>query len=244
MPSENRRILIVEDEHHIAEGLKLNLELAGHTVKWAVNGVVGLEYWREFKPDLIVLDIMMPELDGHGVLKAIRKVDLRLPVLILSAKNESVDKVKAFREGVDDYLGKPFSLDEFMVRVERLLVKASWLAQEEVKLANKSELEPVQFGSNTVYLSLLKAQTKGGEINLTEQEVKLLHLFFTHPGLPLKRSQLLEVGWGYAEDTNTRTLDNFMVRFRKYFEKSPKSPKYFCSVRGIGYLWDPTGKGR
>jgi two-component system alkaline phosphatase synthesis response regulator PhoP len=244
--NEAKKILIVEDEPHIAEGIMLNLELAGHSVQWAANGVIGLEMWKSFKPDLVVLDIMMPELDGHGVLKKIRAENQQLPVLILSAKNESVDKVKAFKEGVDDYLGKPFALDEFMARVDRLLIKASWLTKNdssEISGADR-EGEATSFGHNTVYPKLLKAQTKKGEINLTEQEVKLLNLFFSHPGLPLKRAQLLEVGWGYSEDTNTRTLDNFMVRFRKYFEKDPKKPKYFCSVRGVGYLWDPTGKGR
>ena len=245
MPTEitTKKILVVEDEHHIAEGIKLNLELAGHEVQWAANGVLGLDLWKSFSPDLIVLDIMMPELDGHGVLREIRKVDQKLPVLILSAKNESVDKVKAFSEGVDDYLGKPFALEEFLARVDRLLLKASWLASEQQSVEQKDS-QPISFGPNTIYPQLLKAKTKNGEINLTDQEVKVLNFFCSNPNIPLKRADLLEVGWGYSEDTNTRTLDNFMVRFRKYFEKDPKKPKYFCSVRGVGYLWDPSGKGR
>lgn len=232
-----KRILVVEDERHIAEGIKLNLELQGHHVTWAPNGIIGLKCWQEIKPDIIILDIMMPELDGHGVLEKVRSVDKQLPILILSAKNESVDKVRAFKSGVDDYLGKPFSLDEFLLRVERLLERASWYQSKEAKKA-------VSFGENIVNLALLKAETPNGVIDLTDQEVKVLDLFFQNPKTPLKRSVILEAGWGYSEDVNTRTLDNFMVRFRKYFEFDPKKPQYFCSVRGVGYLWNPDGDGR
>lgn len=239
------RILVVEDERHIAEGLKLNLELAGHEVKLAANGKIGLELWKTFKPELVILDIMMPEVDGHGVLQKIRSVDLRLPILILSAKNASVDKVKAFRGGVDDYLGKPFSLEELMLRVERLLLRSSW--SEDETSGNKGDevkLSKYAFGPHEVDLIRMKAMTPAGEVDLTEHEVKLLELFFHHPDRPLKREEILEAVWGYGEMVNTRTLDNFMVRFRKYFEESPKKPKFFCSVRGVGYLFSPEGKGR
>lgn len=237
---KNAKVLVIEDERHIAEGLKLNLELAGHQVELASNGRIGLEKWESFKPDLIILDIMMPEIDGHGVLQRIRSVDLRLPILILSAKNASVDKVKAFKGGVDDYLGKPFSLEELMLRVERLLVRANWGPPK-----NDTILEQMhQFGPNSVDLVKMKAITSSGTIDLTEQEVKVLELFFSRPHVPLKREEILEAGWGYAGEINTRTLDNFMVRFRKYFEKNPKRPQYFCSVRGVGYLFSPDGKGR
>jgi len=240
------RILVVEDESHIAEGIKLNLELGGNIVEVASNGVIGLEKWKSFSPDLIVLDIMMPELDGHHVLQEIRKSDTELPILILSAKNESVDKVRAFKGGVDDYLGKPFSLDEFLLRIERLLTRARWLkeAKQTKSFDSESEIIEVSFGQNRVNLEELKAYTQDGEINLTEQEAKILMLFFTHPGKPLKRQELLEAGWGYTQEVNTRTLDNFMVRFRKYFEINPKKPMYFQSIRGVGYIWSPDGQAR
>lgn len=245
MNEKGAKVLVVEDERHIAEGLKLNLELAGHQVELAPNGRIGLEKWESFKPDLIVLDIMMPEVDGHGVLQKIRSVDLRLPILILSAKNASVDKVKAFKGGVDDYLGKPFSLEELMLRVERLLVRSQWSkkAKEDSEKV-KETIKGMTFGPNDVDLVKMKATTAIETIDLTEQEVKVLELFFSKPDLPLKREEILEVGWGYAGEINTRTLDNFMVRFRKYFEENPKKPKYFCSVRGVGYLFSPEGKGR
>ena len=232
------RILVIEDERHIAEGLKINLELAGYDVTVAVNGKVGIQKWEEVRPQLILLDIMMPELDGHGVLERVRRKDSKIPILILSAKNASVDKVKAFHGGVDDYLGKPFSVEELLLRVERLLLRASWNKEEN----GVSEL--YEFGPHRIDFSLFKATTPDGMIDLTEQEAKILRFFFTHPHKALTRAELLEEGWGYAEDINTRTLDNFMVRFRKYFESDPKKPKYFCSVRGVGYIFDPEGKGR
>ncbi len=237
------RILVVEDERHIAEGLKLNLELAGHEVRLAANGRLGLEQWQEFKPDLIILDIMMPEVDGHGVLQKIRSTDLRLPILILSAKNASVDKVKAFKGGVDDYLGKPFSLEELMLRVDRLLLRSTWNDKQDVG-EDAGPISSYEFGPNTVELDLMKAKTLSGDVDLTEHEVKLLELFFRYPDRPLKREDILEAVWGYGEQVHTRTLDNFMVRFRKYFEENPKKPRYFCSVRGVGYLFSPEGKGR
>lgn len=235
---QKAKVLVIEDERHIAEGLKLNLELAGHEVVVATNGRLGVDAWKSFDPDLILLDIMMPEMDGHEVLRTIRAVDRKLPVLILSAKNASVDKVKAFEGGVDDYLGKPFSLEELLLRVDRLLLRASW-AEE-----NTPKNDTISFGPNTVDLQAYKAQTAAGEIDLTEQEVKLLTLFFSSPNKALTRNTLLETGWGYKEEINTRTLDNFMVRLRKYFEDDPRKPQYFLSVRGVGYLYSPKGKGR
>lgn len=243
MENDKSKILVVEDELHIAEGIKLNLELAGHSVELAENGLVGIEKWKSFNPELIVLDIMMPELDGHKVLTEIRKIDKQLPILILSAKNESVDKVKAFKSGVDDYLGKPFSLDEFLLRIERLLTRSQWNRDNETSAISKSTIfQEIKFGQNEINLVELKAKTKDGEILLTDQEAKILKLFFEHPNTPLKRNELLEAGWGYTQEVNTRTLDNFMVRFRKYFEENPKEPKFFQSIRGVGYVWSPEGK--
>ncbi len=229
-----KKILVIEDEAHIAEGIKLNLTFQGHEVEVAENGYVGLNKWKSFQPELVVLDIMMPEIDGYGVLNRIREDDEKIPILILSAKNEATDKVRALRSGVDDYLNKPFSLEEFLLRVERLLTRHSWLEKVPPSLE-----EQFKFGENKVDFIRNKAQTKGGERDLTDQELKILKLFFENPNRPLSRQELLEVGWGYQGSISTRTVDNFMVRFRKYFEIDPKNPIYFQSVRSVGYRFCP-----
>jgi len=232
--------LVVEDEDHIAEGLQLNLELKGHTVRIAPDGIAALQDWKEWRPDLIVLDIMLPGIDGLSVLRNIRLEDKRIPILILSAKSDSEDKVKGFSHGVDDYLSKPFNLEEFLLRVERLLFRA--LRYEGEGAQNETGLSPQDpiyiFGGNRIDFNTLTAQGHFGEIQLTEQEVRLLKLFITNRGKPISRRKLLEIGWGYARGTKSRTIDNFIVRFRKYFEKNPKEPVYFKSLRSVGYIFD------
>jgi DNA-binding response OmpR family regulator len=235
-----KRILVIEDDVHIAEGLKLNLSLQGYDVSVAENGVSGLSKWRELNPDLIVLDIMLPGIDGLSVLQNIRLDDERIPILILSAKSEPYDRIKGLSCGVDDYLSKPFNLEEFLLRVERLFVRRSWSIQED-KVKARAELygdKKYSFGGNTIDFERSVAMCRAGTIILTEQEVKLLKLFIANRGKPLSRRKLLEIGWGYTGITSTRTVDNFIVRFRKYFETDPKKPRYFKSLRLIGYLFD------
>jgi len=235
-----KRILIIEDEPHIAEGLKLNLSLEGYEAEIAGDGGSAIRKWKSWRPDLIVLDIMLPVIDGLSVLRSIRLEDDRLPVLILSAKSNIEDKIKGLSYGVDDYLAKPFHLEEFLLRVGRLLTRASWSSEkrkEEYISASESN-QIVIFGSNRVDFETSVAHCKCGEIHLTEQEVKLLKLFISNRGKPLSRSRLLEIGWGYTGETATRTVDNFIVRFRKYFEDDPKNPVYFKSLRSVGYVFD------
>ncbi|MBU4258486.1 MAG: response regulator transcription factor [Proteobacteria bacterium] len=238
--SEKKRILVIEDERHIAEGLRLNLSFQGYDVVIASDGVSGLKKWKELMPDLIVLDIMLPGIDGLSVLQNIRLEDERIPILILSAKGEPDDRIKGFSYGVDDYLSKPFNLEEFLLRVERLLTRVSWSRGEnDIKRYELSLLpKTYAFGGNRVNFETSVADCKSGKINLTEQEVKLLKLFIANRGKPLARSKLLEIGWGYTRGTSTRTVDNFIVRFRKYFEDNPKKPVYFKSLRSIGYVFD------
>ena len=238
--NDNKRILVIEDEEHIAEGLKLNLSLQGYDVKIAVDGVSGLRQWKRWMPALIILDIMLPDINGLSVLQSIRLEDERIPILILSAKGDPDDKIKGFSYGVDDYLSKPFNLEEFLMRVERLLVRASWhRGGEDISKADFSILAPTyNFGGNRIDFKTSIAYCKCGKVNLTEQEVKLLKLFIANKGKPLSRGRLLEIGWGYARGTTTRTVDNFIVRFRKYFEDDPKKPVYFKSLRSIGYVFN------
>ncbi len=233
-------MLIVEDDDHIAEGLRLNLTMQGYEVKIAVDGMTALQDWKEWKPDLIVLDIMLPEIDGVSVLRSIRLEDEKIPILVLSAKSSPDDKVECFHYGVDDYLQKPFDLNEFLLRVERLLTRFSW--NQDNSLIQESEILPsaeqYNFGTNRIDFAQAVAHCKSGKVNLTEQEIKLLKLFINNKGKPLSRAKLLEIGWGYTRRTETRTIDNFIVRFRKYFEDNPKKPQYFKSLRAIGYLFD------
>jgi len=235
--SGKKRILIVEDDAHIAEGLRLNLSLKGYDVKISPDGVSGIHDWKEWKPDLIVLDIMLPGIDGLAVLRNIRLEDERLPILILSARGEIEDRIKGLSWGVDDYLAKPFNLDEFLLRVERLIKRSSWEREE-----NTSAGAPVgsiyKFGKNVIDFEKFTAVCSCGKVTLTEQEVKLLKLFIANRGKPLSRNELLEIGWGYTGSTPTRTVDNFIVRFRKYFEDNPHEPVFFRSLRSVGYIFD------
>jgi len=233
-----KRILIIEDESHIAEGLKLNLSLQDYEVAIADNGNAGLKVWKTWQPDLIVLDIMLPGIDGLSVLRSIRLEDERLPILILSAKTDMDYKVKGLSYGVDDYLTKPFSLEEFLLRVERLLTRLSWYEENATATVNGGVENSIHtFGDNRIDFSTLIARGQKGDIQLTGQEAKLLKLFIQNPGKPLTRQKLLEIGWGYTRGTTTRTVDNFIVRFRKYFEKNPKKPVHFKSLRSVGYVF-------
>ncbi len=236
----DRRILIIEDEDHIAEGLRLNLALQGYAVSVAADGLAGLAQWREWGPDLIVLDIMLPGMDGLTVLQTIRLEDQRLPILILSARGAPEDKIKGLSFGVDDYMAKPFNLEELLLRVDRLLTRTSW---REVDKPSPVAATPgiYVFGANRVNFETGVAVCQQGRVRLTAQELKLLHLFINHANKPLSRSRLLEIGWGYSKGMSTRTVDNFLVRFRKYFEENPKKPVFFKSVRSVGYMFAGTG---
>jgi len=233
--SGKKRILIIEDDSHIAEGIKLNLLLQGHEVDIAPDGVSGLQKWQTGQPHLIILDIMMPGMDGFSVLQSIRLQDERLPILILSARGGLEDRVKGLTCGVDDYLAKPFNLEEFLLRVERLLARASWAGTGDKSISTPSVYA---FGDNRIDFTTATATVRGSQIALTEQEVKLLKLFILHRGQPLSRKQILEIGWGYTGVVTTRTVDNFVVRLRKYFEADPQNPIYFKSLRSVGYQFD------
>lgn len=237
--SDKKRILLIEDEMHIAEGLRLNLSLQGYEVRTAPDGAAGLRLWKEWNPHLIILDIMLPLIDGLSVLQSIRLEDERLPVLILSAKGESQDRIKGFACGTDDYLIKPFDLEEFMLRAERLLTRVSWYGDGSESAEQETDVPlSYSFGDNHIDFRKNSARCQCGDIRLTSQEIRLLKLFIANRGKTLSRTELLEIGWGYTGSTSTRTVDNFIVRLRKYFEKNPKSPVYFKSQRSIGYIFD------
>lgn len=237
---EKIRILIVEDEEHIADGLKLNLSLQGYETLIASDGVAALDLWKSWRPDLIVLDIMLPRIDGISVLRNIRLEDQKIPILILSARSTQADVIEGLKHGVDDYLAKPFDLEEFLLRVERMLTRLSMYRSGTLSGTEKlGSIDRIyRFGGNEIDFIESTAQCMAGKIFLTEQEIKLLKLFVSNRGKALSRQKLLEIGWGYTKNMTTRTVDNFLVRFRKYFEKDPKNPEYFKSRRSVGYIFD------
>ena len=233
------RILVIEDDPHIAEGIELNLLLLEYDVRIAYNGIDGLEAWKQWSPNLIVLDLMLPGIDGMQILKNIRLEDEQLPILILSAKGDPSDKIDGLTEKVDDYMTKPFNLEEFLLRIKRLLTRAQWQQEQGESLGpDSNNQKPYSFGDNRIDFSNGQTQCQAGTIQLTEQEIKLLKLFIVNKGRTLSRSRLLEIGWGYSKGTSTRTVDNYIVRLRKYFEVDPKKPKYFKSRRSLGYIFD------
>lgn len=223
------RILLVEDETHIARGLIFNLEQEGYEVTHVTTGEAALErIWQETYA-LAVLDLMLPGLDGLEVCRRIRRQSKRLPILILTARAQERDRVRGLELGADDYLTKPFSLEEFLLRVKGMLRRSSWYRPEPVGE------ELYRFGANEVNLKEHLARTPAGEIPLTDLEVKMLRVFFQKEGEVLARQELLAEVWGLSPDTETRTLDNFIVRMRKYFEADPARPVHFLTIRSRGY---------
>jgi DNA-binding response OmpR family regulator len=221
-------ILLVEDEANIAQALLFNLELEGYRVTHVTTGAAALASFADQRCDLVILDLMLPDSHGIDICRQLRRQDKRLPILILTALGEEQHRVDGLDAGADDYLTKPFSLGEFLLRVKGILRRSAWY-----RPARAGEL--VVFGANCVNLAELTAETPRGPITLTELEGRMLAAFFASAGRILSRSELLEQVWGLTADTETRTLDNFVVRLRKHFENDPANPRYFQTVRGRGY---------
>jgi len=228
MESEKPNIMLVEDEIHLARGICFNLEEEGCRVSHFETGEKALVALQFEHFDLIILDVMLPGMDGFEACKAVRKLDARVPILMLTARSDDSDRVHGLENGADDYLTKPFNLVEFLLRVKGMLRRSSWYRPDPVE-------EGYAFGDNEVFLLSYRARTAQGEIDLTEMEVRVLALFFQKEGEIVPRSELLQSVWGYATDTETRTLDNFIVRLRRYFEPDPAKPVHFQTVRGVGY---------
>lgn len=223
------RILLVEDEPNIARGIVFNLTEEGYDVVHVKTGEAALQQVWEEPFALVVLDLMLPGINGLEVCRQLRKQDPRLPILMLTARSEEKDRVEGLAQGADDYLTKPFSLDEFLLRIGGMLRRSKWYRPE------FSHAERYSFGANEVSLREQKADTLRGKIILTELEVRMLRTFFQREGEVLSRAELLESVWGMSPDTETRTLDNFIVRMRKYFEPDPSNPVHFLTIRGRGY---------
>jgi two-component system alkaline phosphatase synthesis response regulator PhoP len=234
MNDDKLSILLVEDEIHLARGICFNLEQEGYRVNHVETGEEALERLSYERFSLIILDVMLPGIDGFTVCKEIRALDTRVPILILSARTEEGDKITGLASGADDYLTKPFNLGEFLLRVKGMLRRSSWYRPEPIE-------EGYKFGENEIFLLSYHARTAQGEIDLTELEVKMLAQFFQKEGQAISRKSLLEAVWGYSAEAETRTLDNFIVRLRKYFEPDPAKPVYFQTIRGVGYRFNRQG---
>ncbi len=226
----NIRILLVEDEKNLLEAIKLNLEMEGYEVVTAVTGTSAISTFDAQRFNLIILDIMLPEADGYRVCETIRLTDTETPILFLTAKDSSEDKVKGLKLGADDYLTKPFNLEEFLLRV-KILARRSLKVKEE-----RLEKNVVRFGGNEIDFTSFTAKGTGGKkIILKQREAALLKLLIERKNEVVSRSYIFETIWKYDVYPTTRTIDNFILTFRKYFEKDSKRPKHFLSVRGVGY---------
>jgi len=225
-------ILLVEDEENLHEALRLNLELEGYQVTSAYDGVAAMKAVQNEYFDLIILDVMLPELDGFNVTQNIRLTNTEVPILILSARDTSADRVHGLKKGADDYLTKPFNLEELLLRVQKLIMKNK-------RLQGKSSIgDQYQFGGHTVDFRAQEATTASGQkIGLSKKEAMLLKLLIENKNEVVPREKILQSVWGYNVYPTTRTIDNFILNFRKYFESDSRNPKYFHSVRGVGYKY-------
>ncbi len=221
------RILVVDDEEHLAAGIRENLQAEGYDTDVAHNGEQGLEKVRAGAFDLILLDVMMPKLDGLEVCEEIRAAGLQTPVLFLTVKGEPADRIKGLEAGGDDYLAKPFHLQELLLRVAAILRRTDWYNQSTARLS---------FGGNEIDFQTYHARAwDGSEHALTHKEAMIMKVLAEQLGTIVPREDILDKVWGYEVFPSTRTIDNFIVRLRRRFERNPEAPEHFHTVRGVGY---------
>ncbi len=224
------RILLVEDETSLREAIKLNLELENYEVIAATDGKEALERYHNEHFHLILLDIMIPYVDGFSVCEQIRLVDQQTPIIFLTAKDTHQDRIQGLKIGADDYINKPFNLEELLLRIHNILKRSHSDLNDQLRVFH--------FGDFWIDFSSYQARGNSGIISLTKKEVMLLKLLVDRRNTVVSRQEILQSVWGYDIFPSTRTIDNFILSFRKYFEKDPKNPEYFKSVRGVGYRFD------
>jgi two-component system alkaline phosphatase synthesis response regulator PhoP len=232
MGNNRPAILLVEDEQNLHEALKLNLELEGYEVTSAYDGSEALQQIGAAYFDLIIMDIMLPDIDGISITENIRVHNNEVPILMLSAKNAAADRILGLKKGADDYLTKPFNLEELLLRVAKLISKNKKIQVKE------SVGDIYQFGNNKIdFKALVAIDSNGTSIELSKKEAMLLKLLIENKNEVVTREKILQVVWGYNVYPTTRTIDNFILNFRKYFEADSRNPRYFHSVRGMGYKY-------
>lgn len=222
------RILLVEDEESIRDAVRLNLELEGYEVISTGNGRKALDLVGGQHFDLLLLDVMLPDVDGFTIAEQVRLSNSEVPILMLTAKDMAQDRIMGLKKGADDYLTKPFNLEELLLRVSNLLRRSQRVKGE--------ALDVYEFGRNKVTFNTFEAITWRGDTQvLTKKEAMLLKLLVERRNEVVSRNQILQAVWGYDVFPSTRTIDNFILAFRKYFEEDPKQPRFFHSIRGVGY---------
>lgn len=227
--NQNNRILLVEDEESLAIGLEYNLNQEGYEVNRAADGKAALDLIQSQEFDLIVLDIMLPYYDGFELAKIIRDRSPQMPILMLTARTAVKDRIKGLELGADDYMTKPFHLQELLLRVKGMLKRKQWYQ-------DLPDIGPVvRFGDNEVNFETLICQTKKQQMRLTPHEALVLKYMIHQKGKIVSRKELLEKVWNISSEVETRTIDNFIARLRKYFESDPANPVHIKSIRGAGY---------
>lgn len=222
------RILLVEDEESLLNTIKLNLELEGYEVITAITGKKAITEFKRQRIDAIILDVMLPEMDGFAVCEAIRMENSTVPILFLTAKNSGTDKVYGLKIGADDYLTKPFNLEEFLLRVQILLKRGSYTKKHS---GNEYNIGNSNINFSTYEITAINSK----KYTLTKREIMLLKLLIERKNEVVSRNHILEKVWGYDVYPSTRSIDNYILAFRKYFEADQKNPLYFHSIRGVGY---------
>jgi len=233
------RVLVVDDEQHIAEGVRFNLQADGHDVVVAETGEQALDLLlRDRSPfDVVVLDVMLPGKDGFAVATELRTAGQYVPILMLTARGREEDVLRGFESGADDYLPKPFELGILLARVGGLLRRRRWNEQDASTVADTNDT--YMFAGRTLDFSAMEIRARGQTHRLTQMECDLLRYLVSRPGQAISRRTLLEEVWGLHESTDTRAIDNFVVRLRKYLEDRPASPQYLLTIRGVGYKFQP-----
>ena len=228
------KVLIAEDDMYTREGLTDILENEGFKVTAAKNGKEAIDFFKSESFDCICLDIMMPEINGYDVCKSIRKVDLQVPIIFLSAKSEEIDKVLGLELGADDYISKPFGVKEIIARIRAVTRRTNYL---KTNLSGESEITNFEISDLLVYPSELKALRAKLKIELSPRDIRILKLFSDNKGKVLDRNKIYDAGWGLSHMPNSRTLDQHISQLRKRIEKDPGNPEIICTVHNVGYRY-------
>jgi two-component system alkaline phosphatase synthesis response regulator PhoP len=229
----DKTILIVEDEEHIADGLQLNLEMEGYKTIIAADGNAALDVYRSTTVDLILLDVMLPGISGFDVCRQIRREAGRVPILFLTARTQEEERLLGLEAGGDDYISKPFSLKELLLRIKAIFRRQAWFATQ------GAIPDEFLFGNNSINFRTFTGVGPRGTVTLTRKECMLMKFLAEHANEVVSRDMLLDGVWGYDAYPTTRTIDNFVLRLRKHFEDDPAKPKVFETVFGAGYRFVP-----